>query len=152
MHGCDYATAHSLKDGSEIWRLGDLNPKKDPKKRYDPTFRIIATPAASADLIVVPSARNGPLVGVKPEARGLIKAGSAVERWRQPFGKTPDVCIPLIHDGLVYVCREYMRDRLLLCFDAATGKELYEHKAARFSLSRLTGLGRRQNLSDRPTA
>ena len=124
VHGCDYATAHRLTDGSEIWRLGDLNPKK----KYDPTFRIIASPAASPDLIVVPSARSGPLVGVKPEARGLIKEGSSFERWRLPSAKTPDVCIPLIHDGLVYICREYQRDYVLICIDAVTGKELYNEK------------------------
>src|SRR5262249_41384896 len=27
IHGCDYTTAHRLTDGSEIWRLGNLNPK-----------------------------------------------------------------------------------------------------------------------------
>ena len=27
VHGDDYATAHSLTDGSEIWRVGGLNPK-----------------------------------------------------------------------------------------------------------------------------
>jgi hypothetical protein len=26
-HGNDYAIAHRLQDGSEIWRVGDLNPK-----------------------------------------------------------------------------------------------------------------------------
>ena len=27
VHGNDYATGHSLKDGSELWRVGDLNSK-----------------------------------------------------------------------------------------------------------------------------
>jgi outer membrane protein assembly factor BamB len=126
--GCDYATAHRLSDGGEIWRLGDLNPKET----YHRMFRIIATPAASADLIVVPSCRDGPLVGVKPEAKGMIKAGSAFERWRLPgkgpgpLAKTPDVPAPLIHKGLVYLCRQYQRENgALICLDAKTGKELY---------------------------
>jgi outer membrane protein assembly factor BamB len=125
--GCDYATAHRLKDGSEIWRVGDLNPKKT----YNRMFRIIATPAASADLIVVPSARDGPVIGVVPEATGMIKPGGPFERWRQGTGpgrlsKTPDVPAPLIHDGLVYLCRQYMRESgALICLDAKTGKELY---------------------------
>jgi len=126
--GCDYATAHSLKDGAEIWRLGDLNPKKN----YNAMFRIIASPAASADLIVVPSARDGPLIGVKPGAKGMIKTGSPFEQWRLagkgpgPLSKTPDVPPPLIHDGLVYLVRQYMRENgALICVDAKTGKELY---------------------------
>src|SRR5437667_2129974 len=71
VHGNDYATAHRLSDGGEIWRLGDLNPRK----RYNYTLRLIASPVATPDLIVVPSAKNGPVVGVKPEAKGKIAAG-----------------------------------------------------------------------------
>jgi outer membrane protein assembly factor BamB len=138
--GCDYATAHSVKDGHEIWRVGELNPKK----AYNPAFRIIATPAASADLIVVPSARNGPVVGVKPDATGLVAPGSSGEQWRLngtgpgPLSKTPDVPAPLIHDGLVYICREYQRERgALICLDAKTGHELYYQQvhAARYRAS-----------------
>lgn len=118
VHGNDYATAHSLKDGSELWRLGDLNPKDD---RYNPTLRFVASPVVSPDLIVVPTAKNGPVVGVKPDARGAINAGGAGEAWRRPKG-TPDVPSPAIHDGLVYLCRE--RDQVI-CLDARTGKEMY---------------------------
>ena len=126
--GCDYATAHRLTDGGEIWRVGDLNPKQS----YNRMFRIIATPAATADIIVVPSARDGPVVGVKPEAKGFVKTGGPQERWRLvgkgpgPLSKTPDVPAPLIHDGLVYLVREYKRESgALICVDAKTGKELY---------------------------
>jgi outer membrane protein assembly factor BamB len=126
--GCDYCTAHSLKDGAEIWRLGDLNPKT----KYDRAYRIIATPAAAADVIVVPSARNGPVIGVKPTARGSIRTGDSFEQWRQagkgpgPLSKTPDVPAPLIHDGLVYIVREYQKEPgALICLDAKTGKEIY---------------------------
>ena len=83
---------------------------------------------ATPDLIVVPSAKNGPVVGVKPEAKGKIAAGSAFEQWRRPQN-TPDVSSPLVHDGLVYLSREYGE---LLCLDAKTGKEHYKkqlHKA-----------------------
>jgi outer membrane protein assembly factor BamB len=127
--GCDYCTAHRLADGGEIWRLGDINPKG---KRYDRAYRIIATPAASAEVVVVPSARDGPVVGVKPDAKGMIKVGSSSERWRQaggapgPASKTPDVPAPLIHDGLVYLCRQYSKEPgALICLDAKTGKEHY---------------------------
>jgi outer membrane protein assembly factor BamB len=123
--GCDYCTAHSLKDGAEIWRVGDLNPRS----RYNRAFRIIATPAASADLIVVPSARDGPVVGVKPEAKGTVKVGGPHEQWRQPSKKSPDVSAPLIHHGLVYLCRQYGKDQgALICLDGKSGQELYhEH-------------------------
>jgi outer membrane protein assembly factor BamB len=120
VHGCDYTTAHRLSDGKELWRLGDLNPKD----RYNATLRFVASPVAAPDLIVVPTAKRGPVVGVKPEARGTITAGSSGERWRLPRG-TPDVPSPLIHDGLVYLCGEY---GMLTCLDAKTGKEHYRQQ------------------------
>jgi outer membrane protein assembly factor BamB len=120
IHGCDYATAHRLSDGSEIWRLGDLNPKD----RYNPTLRFVASPVAVAELIVIPSAKSGPVVGVKPEARGMITTGSSFEQWRLPRN-TPDVPSPLVHDGLVYLCRE---NGVLICLDAKTGKEIYQQR------------------------
>jgi outer membrane protein assembly factor BamB len=124
-HGNDYAIAHRLSDGSEIWRLGDLNPKD----HYNPTLRFVASPVATADLIVIPSAKNGPVVGVKPDASGMIQAGSPHEQWRRPHN-TPDVPSPLVHNGFVYLCPEdgSRKDRGLVCLDAKTGKEYYTQK------------------------
>jgi outer membrane protein assembly factor BamB len=117
IHGSDYTTAHSLADGSEIWRLGGLNPKE----RYNQALRFVATPVAVADLIVVPTAKSGPVVGVKPEAKGMITPGSPFEQWRRVRG-TPDVPSPLVYDGLVYLCRETGN---LTCLEAKTGAEQY---------------------------
>jgi outer membrane protein assembly factor BamB len=119
-HGNDYAIAHHLSDGSEIWRVGDLNPKD----KYNNTLRFVASPVATPDLIVVPSAKDGPVVGVKPDASGLVTTGTPFEQWRRPHN-TPDVSSPLVQDGVVYLCRE---NGILLCLDAKTGKEFYsEH-------------------------
>jgi hypothetical protein len=120
VHGNDYATAHRLGDGSELWRVGDLNPKD----RYNRTLRFIASPVAVPDLIVIPSAKNGPVVGLSPDARGPVTTGSQYERWRMAHN-TPDVPSPLVHDGLVYLSRE---NGNLICLDAKTGKELYTER------------------------
>ena len=120
IHGCDHTTAHSLGDGREIWRLGDLNPKE----KYNPTLRFVATPLATPDLIIVPTAKSGPIVGVKPDAKGAVGIGSSFEQWRKPKN-TPDVPSPLIHDGLVYLCRE---TGMLICLDAKTGQEFYSER------------------------
>jgi outer membrane protein assembly factor BamB len=116
-HGCDYAIAHRLDNGAEIWRLGDLNPKD----RYNRTLRFVASPVTTADLIVIPTAKRGPVIGVKPSAEGIIRAGSSSEQWRRP-SNTPDVPSPLVYQGLVYLCRE---DGVLICLDAKTGEQLY---------------------------
>jgi outer membrane protein assembly factor BamB len=129
VHGCDYCTAHRLSDGQEIWRLGDLNPKAN----YNRTLRFVASPVTSPDLIVVPTAKNGPVVALKPEAKGMIMAGSPFELWRKPRGTT-DVPSPLIHGGLVYMCRE---NGVLVCMDAKTGQEHYQERlySARYRAS-----------------
>jgi outer membrane protein assembly factor BamB len=129
VHGCDYATAHRLSDGGEIWRLGDLNPKN----KYDRSLRFVASAVAVPDLIVVPTAKNGPVVAVKPEAKGKITIGSPFEQWRKPHN-TPDVPSPLVHDGLVYLCGER---GVLSCMDAKTGTEHYQERlhSARYRAS-----------------
>jgi outer membrane protein assembly factor BamB len=118
--GCDYTTGHRLSDGAEIWRLGDLNPRD----RYDSAFRIISSPVATPELLVVPTARGATVVALKPGAAGSITAGSRFEQWRKPKG-APDVPSPLIYGGQVYLCRE---NGVLLCLDTKTGQELYNER------------------------
>ncbi len=118
VHGNDYTTAHSLQDGKELWRVGDLNPEA----RYNYTLRFVASPVCTPDLIVIPSAKNGPVVGLKPDASGKVMSGSKYQQWRIE-NNTPDVPSPLVVDGLVYLNRE--RGDLLV-LDAKTGARVYE--------------------------
>jgi outer membrane protein assembly factor BamB len=116
-HGADFVVAHRLSDGVEVWRCGGLNPKVG----YNPTLRFVASPAAADGLIVVPSAKGGPVLGISPEAKGDITETTGAHVWTRAKD-TPDVPTPLIHDGLVYLCRE---NGNLLCLDAKTGEEIY---------------------------
>jgi outer membrane protein assembly factor BamB len=118
VHGNDYTTAHRLSDGGEIWRLTGLNAGE----RYHPTLRFVASPAVTPDLIVVPTAKNGPVFAVQADATGTIAPDSPHVAWRRPRD-TPDVPCPLIHGGLVYLCRE---NGVLICLDAKTGEEHYQ--------------------------
>jgi outer membrane protein assembly factor BamB len=122
-HGNDYTIAHRLEDGSEIWRVGGLNPRDD----YNPTLRFVATPVATTDLIVIPSAKDHGVVGLKPDAQGLVMPGNKYESWRMKK-HTPDVPSPLVSDGLVYLCRE---NGDLICLDAKTGEEKYSQQLYR---------------------
>ncbi len=121
-HGADYVTAHRLSDGQELWRCGSLNGTP----RYNPTLRLVASPVAVPGLIVVPSAKNGPVLGLDPGGRGDI-TGTRYVRWRLSRN-TPDVPSPVIHQGLVYLCRE---NGNLLCLDAETGQVLYQRRTHR---------------------
>lgn len=120
-HGADYVTAHRLTDGSEIFRCGALNGKGP---LYNPTLRFVASPAAADGLIVAPSAKKGPVLGLRSDATGDLTAGGQGRVWRLDRG-TPDVPSPLIHDGLVYLCSE---EGVLMCVDAKSGEVLYNER------------------------
>lgn len=120
-HGNDYCTAHKLDDGSEVWRVGELNPKA----RYNNNWRAVSSPLVTPDLIVVPSCKNGVTVGVDPnKAKGLILPGNPAELWRLPKN-TPDVPSPLLVDDLVYIQGE---GGVLYCYEAKTGAPVYSEK------------------------
>ena len=123
IHGADYVTAHSLEDGSEIWRCGGLNPISS----YNYSLRLVASPVATEGLIVVPSAKNGPVLGINPAAASGDITDSEWQIWKRQQG-TPDVPSPLIHDGLVYLCRE---NGDLICLDAETGEQYYRQRTHR---------------------
>lgn len=122
-HGADYVVGHDLATGKELWRCGDLNPVGN----YNPTLRFVASPVAVPGMIVVPSAKNGPVVCLKPDIHGNITDDKAAYFWRRDRD-TPDVPSPLIDNGLVYLCRE---NGNIICVDAKTGKEHYQHATAR---------------------
>ncbi|MEX2140899.1 MAG: PQQ-binding-like beta-propeller repeat protein [Pirellulales bacterium] len=120
-HGADYTIGHSLKDGSELWRSGGLNVGT-----YSRTLRLVASPVAVPGLIVVPSAKGRPVLGLKPTGKGNITGQEEHHHWVRPEG-TPDVPSPLVVDGIVYLCRE---GGTFYALDAKTGEELYPEQRA----------------------
>ncbi len=121
VHGADYISAHSFKDGAEAWRFGTLNPKDN----YNPMFRLVSSPIAHDGLVVVPTAKRGPVFGVRPgAAKGSIQDGAQQLAWKLDKG-TPDVPSPLIADGLVYLSGENGR---LTVVDAESGETVYAER------------------------
>lgn len=122
-HGGDYAIGHRLEDGQEIWRCC-MNPKGD---KYHPTLRFVASPLAADGMIIIPSAKGGPVVSLKPDQEGDVSNRDAAFTWKHARG-TPDVPSPLYHDGLVYLNRE---NGNLVCVDATNGEIVYEERTVR---------------------
>ncbi|MCH8046729.1 MAG: PQQ-like beta-propeller repeat protein [Planctomycetes bacterium] len=120
-HGADFTVGHDLADGSELWRLGGLNPKG----RYNPTLRFVSSPVAVPGMIVVPSAKGGPIVALRPGIKGDVTKVDSAFHWNRPRN-TPDVSSPLIHDGLIYTLTKVGG---LICIDAKTGKDVYSERA-----------------------
>ncbi|MCA8997304.1 MAG: PQQ-like beta-propeller repeat protein, partial [Planctomycetaceae bacterium] len=122
-HGADCTAGYDLETGKELWRLNGLNGPSDfNQTKHDPTFRFVSSPGVVPGAVIVPTAKNGPSVALKvSEAMsGDITDKAQTLRWVNE--KTPDVCIPLIKDGLVYLAR---KDGRLFCVDLETGEELY---------------------------
>jgi outer membrane protein assembly factor BamB len=117
-HGDDYIIAHRLDTGEEVWRCGGLNPKDN----YNETLRLVASPVIEDGLIVVPSAKRGPVIALTGEGKGDITGSKEFQRWKLSRG-TPDVPSPLIHDGLVYLDGEM---GVLAVLNAKNGTELYK--------------------------
>ena len=122
-HGADYVVAHSLEDGQELWRCGDLNPKGS----YNPTLRFVASPVAVPGMIVVPTAKNGAVVALNGSGSGDVTDSDKAVLWRWQQN-TPDVPSPLVVGDFVYLCRE---NGNLICVEAKTGKELYTEMTTR---------------------
>lgn len=121
-HGADYTIAHDIETGKEIWRCGNLNVKS----KYDKTLRFVASPLCVDDMIVIPTAKRGPVRVIRPDGKGDITQATAIHLWSHE--KTPDVPSPLILDGLVYLC---MQDGNLFCLDQKTGEEYYFERTHR---------------------
>lgn len=123
-HGSDYIVGHDLKDGREIWRCGGFQDGG-----YDIYRHFVATPIIVDDLIVAPSAKNGPVFALVPgDAQGLISEKPEVFRWKQPRD-TPDTVSPTVSNGLVYMALD---NGILLCVDAKTGKQHYKQRTHKY--------------------
>jgi outer membrane protein assembly factor BamB len=125
-HGADYTIAHRLNDGSEIFRLEGLNPRKGGTKDYHRTLRFVSSPGVAPGLIIVPTAKNYPTFALRTDGKGSIATSSKSVLWQ--YSKTPDVPTPVIQNGLVYLC---MANGNLHCLDAKSGAEIYAERTNR---------------------
>ena len=119
-HGAVYAITYDCADGKEVWRVGDLNPKKN----YNNYLRFVASPSANEGIVVVPTAKNRKVVAIRTDAKGDITNSKKSIPWIMPRS-TPDVPSPLIRNGIVYLCRE---NGVLIALDAKSGEKLYEKR------------------------
>ena len=120
VHGADYVTGHSLKDGKELWRVGGFNPKST----YNKFLRFVSSPVCTENMIVVPSAKSGPVFALDPNLSGKINSGDEGIKWQLKRG-TPDVASPVVSEDRVYLARE---NGVLICLDASSGKKIYEER------------------------
>ena len=121
-HGADCTVGIALDDGRELWRLDGLNGPSRFNNNYDGTLRFVASPGLSSKAIVLPSAKKGPVVAIKPPSQlhGDITKSTTDVLWT--YERTPDVPCPLIIGDRVYL----NMDARLACLDLLTGKVIFE--------------------------
>ena len=111
--GADHVTAHNGADGSELWRVGGLNPAGDEH------FRSIASPVVSDGILVAPYARGRTLTAIRLGGSGDITNTHVAWSGRDI---STDVPTPAATGGRLYVCSDGGR---VACLDIRTGAEIW---------------------------
>jgi len=119
IHGADYTTAHKVDSGDEIWRLGGMNPQGDG---YNPYLRFVASAVSHKGMIVIPSAKRGPVWAMSADQNGKLTTGNL--QWDSER-VTPDVATPVVYNDFVFLVRE---KGTLACLNSKTGKKLVEKR------------------------
>ena len=112
--GADRLTGHLPATGETIWTCEGFNPKDEAM------WRVIASPAFTNGIAVVPFGRTKFAAGVKMGGKGNITESGRL--WeRKELGA--DCPTPVGTDGKVYL----LSDRgQINCLDAETGKDIWE--------------------------
>lgn len=119
--GADRLTGHAPDTGEILWTCGGFNPEDKPM------WRVIASPAFTGDIAVVPYGRTGFTAGVKMGGSGDITESARL--WtRDDLGA--DCPTPVGHDGKVYLLTDRGR---IHCLDARTGRDLWADAIPRAS-------------------
>lgn len=115
--GADHVTAHDAVDGTEVWRLGGLNPTNH---KY---FRSIASAAVADGIVIAPYARGESLTAIRMGGSGDVTKTHIL--WANT-ATSADVPTPAIANGRVYICRDTGDARGTVdCLELATGKTIW---------------------------
>jgi outer membrane protein assembly factor BamB len=115
--GADHVTTHDAATGSELWRVGGLNPKAETRQRS------IASAVIHDGIVIAPYDRGHTLTAIKLGGSGDVTDSHVV--WvRDDLGA--DVPTPAALDGKIYVCGDRGK---VTCLDVKTGKTLAEGQA-----------------------
>lgn len=122
VSGSDHVNAYDPATGSELWRSAGL---KIPSE----FGRVIASPATSADVIVVPSAnpsggKIGHILALRSGGTGDITQSHKLWSWDK---STPDSSSPVCYDGQLYMCSD---QGIASCLDLRTGELYWQHRLA----------------------
>jgi outer membrane protein assembly factor BamB len=103
-----WAIAYDIKDGSELWRFGNMSGEMVPSPIYSAGLFYIISPSET-------------LYAINPVGNGDITKTNVVwsnDEW------VPDICSPVSNGELLFTLTT---SGTLSCFDAKNGKKQWEH-------------------------
>jgi outer membrane protein assembly factor BamB len=119
LAGGDCVTGHDPATGQELWRLGyNLNGAG--------MWRLVTSPVPGDGLVYGVMPRGGNSLFAIPAGRSGTIAWEDLAWTYDTF--TPDVCVPLVYQGRLYVLAD--GKRVLSCLDPKTGKQLWQGELA----------------------
>ncbi|MGY8687626.1 MAG: outer membrane protein assembly factor BamB family protein, partial [Verrucomicrobiales bacterium] len=119
--GADHLTSHQASDGKLVWQCGGFNPKNEAM------WRVIATPAITNNIALVPYGRTKFLAAVQLGGEGDI---TKTARLWEKEGVGSDVPSPVAKDGVFYLLAD---NGWLHSFEATSGQERWKGQLPRSS-------------------
>jgi outer membrane protein assembly factor BamB len=111
--GGDCVSGHEVATGKELWRWGTWNPTRIGH------WRLVPSPVAAGNLVVVAAPKNAPVYAVKLGGSGTLTEDALA--WTSPDRETSsDVSTPAFYQGRLYVLNSDRKT--IACVDPATGK------------------------------
>lgn len=122
VSGSDHVNSYDPATGKEFWRSAGL-------KIASEFGRVIASPATTADVIIVPSAnpsggKIGHILALRSGGAGDITQSHKLWSWDK---STPDSSSPVCYEGLLSMCND---QGIGSCLDLKTGEVYWQQRLA----------------------
>ncbi|MEK7996778.1 MAG: PQQ-binding-like beta-propeller repeat protein, partial [Planctomycetota bacterium] len=112
--GGDVLTGHDPQTGKELWRWGTWNPTRITH------WRMVPSPVAGEDIVLVCAPKNAPVYAIQPKADGVQDDSAIVWDSREVREVSSDVPTPAFFDGDFFVLSDLRKS--LSRVEPRTGK------------------------------
>jgi len=101
--GGDALTGHDLETGKELWRWGTWNPRRIGH------WRLVPSPVAGEDIVLVCAPKNAPIYAIQPRGTGVYDDSAIAWVSRDVRDISSDVPTPAFFEGDFFVLSDLRR-------------------------------------------
>ena len=112
--GGDVLTGHDLETGKELWRWGTWNPRRITH------WRLVPSPVAAEDIVLVCAPKNAPVYAIRPSVTGVLDDSAIAWVSEDVREVSSDVPTPAFFDGDFFVLSDLRKS--LSRVEPRTGK------------------------------